>query len=589
MFKGFNTIYLPKINNYSVYFFGFLLIIIYVIQLINGENNVFHIYDNLDSEITVRTIPKTEGNLFSISNDEIIPQMVNGLKRNALNASATKIETLLFYFFPAVYAYLLNYILVMFVAFAGMYLLFSNYILNKLPNQNKLIASVLALTFVTLPFFTIYGMAVLGAPLLVYCILNILNDRHKTLSWLYVIIYPFNSSLVLGGYVVVGLLFIVGLWYLFKKNKEVANKLIGISVLIGSLFIVAEINLFNQFLFDESFVSHRTDWDPTFDQVVQGAETLGFWRAIKRAKMVLITGEMNNKTFPRFIMLFFLFMMAFRFKSMVNDKNIKLLVASMILISLLYGFYFSDLYPWVWLKNHFMILKTFRIDRFFFFLPVLWYLLFALLLKKAIESKKQWIIVVAYTFLTINLFYTSWNGKLKTSAAISLGSKVPSMITWERFFAEDLFEKIKQDINQPLDSFRTVNFGFAPAITLYNGFYTLDLYSNNYPLEYKKQFREIIAPELDKSPKWKASFDKWGGNCFIVSSEFIYKWGPPFVPNIKSLHKLEINTEALYNMGGRYMLSAIEIENYKDINMKFMKKYTDENTPLTIYLYKVLP
>ena len=61
------------------------------------------------------------------------------------------------------------------------------------------------------------------------------------------------------------------------------------------------------------------------------------------------------------------------------------------------------------------------------------------------------------------------------------------------------------------------------------------------------------------------------------------------MPNKKSLHKLEINTEVLYNMGGRYMLSAIEIENHKDINLQFLKKYTDENTPLIIHLYKVLP
>jgi hypothetical protein len=585
---GFTDTYLPKINKYSAYFFGFLLIIMYVVILINGESNVIHIYDNLDSEITARTVPLANGNLFSISNDEIIPQMINGLKRNCLNASATKFETVLFYFFPPIYAYLLNYVLVMFVAFVGMYLLFSNYILNKLPDQNKLIAAVLAFTFVTLPFFTIYGMAVLGAPMLAFCVLNLLNGRQKTLSWIYIIIYPFNSSLVLGGYVVVGILFIAGLWYFYKKKKEIAIKLIGISILIGSLFIIAEINLFNQFFFDKSFVSHRTDWDPTFDQMIQGAEPLGFWGALERSLMVLFIGEMNDKAFPRWIILFFLFVMAFRFRSMVNDKYIKLIVASMILISLLYGYYFSAIYPWVWLKNHFMILKTFRIDRFFFFLPFLWYILFAFLIGIAIKSKKKWMIIVTYIFLSINLFYTSWNGKLKTSAAIFLGSKVPSMITWERYFAEGLFDKIKQDIDQPLDSFRTVNLGFDPAITLYNGFYTLDIYSNNYPLEYKKQFREIIAPELEKSPKWKASFDKWGGNCFIVSSELVYEYGPPFMPNAKSLHKLEINTKALYNMGGRYMFSAIEIENHKDINMKFLKKYTDKHTPLTIYLYKVL-
>ena len=562
--------------------------LIFVIQLINGEDNVFKIYDNLDSEITTRVIPLRAGNLLSISNDEVIPQLVNGLKRNSLNASATKIETFLFYYFPPAHAYLLNYVFINAIAFLGIFLLFSVYIFRDMKDQNKLIASVLAFTFVMLRFYTIYGMAVLGAPLLLYSVLNILKGRKPGLNLIYVIIYPFNSSLVLGGFVVVGLFFVIGLGYYFSNNRVYARKLIGISVLLGFLFVVAEINLFNQFFFDKTFVSHRTAWDPTFDQMTQGAETLGFWGALDRSRMVLFEGEINDRTYPDLIALFFLFMLVFNFRAVVKNRYIRLIAAILIVVSLIYGFYFSDTQPLVWLKNQFILLKTFRIDRFFFFIPVLWYVLFALLIKSAFDTNKRWMKIVAYVFLFLNMLYVPVkNRELKANIAIFFGSDVPSMVTWKRFFAEDLFDKIKKDIGEPLDSFRVVSIGVTPAVAQYNGFYTLDIYSNNYPLEYKKQFRKIIAPELEKSAKWKASFDKWGGECFIFSSEIEYR--PDYIPSEKVIRNLQINTEALYNMGGRYVLSAVEIENYKELNLKFLKKYTDGNTPLAIYLYKVLP
>ena len=175
----------------------------------------------------------------------------------------------------------------------------------------------------------------------------------------------------------------------------------------------------------------------------------------------------------------------------------------------------------------------------------------------------------------------------QANVAIFVKGKAKSAITWKKFFAEDLFDQIKSDIDEPLDSFKTVNIGLTPAVSLYNGFYTLDIYSNNYPIEHKRSFRKVIAPELEKSPKWKASFDKWGGECFVFSSEIEYR--PRFIPYETELEKLEINTRQLYEMGGRYILSAVEIKNYDELNLQMRKRYTDPSTPLIIYLYVVLP
>ena len=584
-----NSSILPKINKYIIYVFIFALLSIFVVHLVNGDKNLIQIYDNLDSEITTRLLPKQAGNLYSISNESIVPQAMNGLKRNSFNASATNIETTIFYFFSPIYFYLLNFIIINAIAFAGVYLLFSRYIFAGIKDQNKILASLLAFSFILLPAFTIYGMAVLGSPLLLYCILNIVNGKRSVFNYLFIAIYPFYSSLVLGGHVVLVLLFVAGLIYYFiKKNKKAGLQFMGIAVAMGFLYLISEINLINQFLFDSDFVSHRTAWDPTFDQISQTSETLGFTDAFRRVINFIQHGEINAKVYPIPILIFLVVLLVFNFKSLIRNKYILPIFTGLILISLLYGFYFSDLKPWVYLKNQFILLKTFRIDRIFFFWSVFWYIMFAFMVKNAFDSKKKFLIVTAYVFVIFNLLNVAQhNRNIKSNTAIFLGLKNHSMISYKKFFAEDLFNKIKADIKEPLDSFRTINIGFVPAVSQYNGFYTLDNYSNNYPLSYKKDFRRIVAPELEKSEKWRTSFDKWGGECFVFTSEIEYRY--EFIPAEKSLKKLEINTEALYEMGGRYVLSALDIENNDENYLEFLKKYTDENTPLVIYLYKVIP
>ena len=41
-------------------------------------------------------------------------------------------------------------------------------------------------------------------------------------------------------------------------------------------------------------------------------------------------------------------------------------------------------------------------------------------------------------------------------------------------------------------------------------------------------------------------------------------------------------------MGGRYIFSALEIENYKDNHLKFHRTFTRDDSPWKIFLYEVL-
>ena len=126
----------------------------------------------------------------------------------------------------------------------------------------------------------------------------------------------------------------------------------------------------------------------------------------------------------------------------------------------------------------------------------------------------------------------------------------------------------------------------------YNGFYTIDGYNINYPLEYKHQFRYLISRELEKSAKYSKNFDPWGSRCYIFVAEIgeitdtkseinIYKWY-----NI-SIENLELNTTTLKDLGTNFIFSSLAINNHNENNLTLFNVYNHEDSVWKIYVYNV--
>lgn len=126
-----------------------------------------------------------------------------------------------------------------------------------------------------------------------------------------------------------------------------------------------------------------------------------------------------------------------------------------------------------------------------------------------------------------------------------------------------------------------------PAVSQYNGFYTLDSYQVNYPLDYKHSFRKIMEKELAKSEKNRVYFDTWGNRCYLFVSELEDNTAMNTRWNSKPVQNLEIDSEALYDMGGRYIFSAVEILNYKDNNLDLFGVFENDSSPWKIWVYSV--
>jgi hypothetical protein len=158
--------------------------------------------------------------------------------------------------------------------------------------------------------------------------------------------------------------------------------------------------------------------------------------------------------------------------------------------------------------------------------------------------------------------------------------------SFREFYAEEQFRDIEAYIGQPKETYRVASIGLHPAIAQYNGFYTLDTYNNYYPLSYKHAFRQVIAKELKKSPKLRSYFDHWGGRCYLFVAELGQKYDYRKT-SAKQIRHLDLNMDALKQLGGRYIFSALPIRNANDNQLKLLHRFNHERSAWKVYLYEV--
>ncbi|KYD27383.1 hypothetical protein B4109_1511 [Geobacillus stearothermophilus] len=243
-------------------------------------------------------------------------------------------------------------------------------------------------------------------------------------------------------------------------------------------------------------------------------------------------------------------------------------------LSAWYAFWFYK--GWLPLTERFHFLDTFNFARFHFLRPMIIYVQFALALKimwQYSENGRRWAkrllaAQVIFVFLINEEIVFRYEPTVK------------------QFYAEKQFQEIKQYIGLPVSDYRVVSIGIHPAIAQYNGFYTLDTYNNFYPLSYKYEFRKIIERELEKSKTIRTYFDEWGGRCYIFTAELGKRY--MFTKHSKKrLKNLQLNTEQLKKMGGRYIFSAVPIDNAAENGLVLDRVFTSDESAWTIYLYKV--
>ncbi len=545
-----------------MFVFALIVIAIYLLPLfVLGENAHIRVHDNLDSNLAWYKVLSRSGELFG-EIDAVIPQVINGLPRNAFGTEFSGIVWL-HHFLPTMTAYAISQAITRIFAFLGMYLLLRDYYVPK--SSDTVIRIGVALAFALTPFWPSGMLSTLGMPLALWAFLNVRSGKK---TWKNVIIFtflPFYSSFVLGFFFFMVAMGIFWFYELLTRKKLQIRFFLSI-MYMTVVFLLVEYRLVSSFLVAGEPNSR--------DEYIHA--TLPLWRVIRLTFKNFILGHTHVMTVHGLVILPILFIALFLVLINKSWKEHKVYLTLFVLnffLSLWYAFWFYE--GWAPIVERFHFLNTFNFARFHFLRPLIIYINFAqaLFIIKSYIQKNGYI---RYILVAQIMLLFAFNEEI-------INHRKPTV---KQFYATEQFENIKAYIERPVNEYRVVSIGLHPAIAQYNGFYTLDTYNNFYPLTYKHQFRTIIEKELSKNKKIKRYFDEWGGRCYIFTAQM----GKHYMVkknSSKTLKNLQLQTSKIKELGGEYVFSALPIKNADENKLQLEKIFQSDSSAWTIYLYKL--
>lgn len=575
-----------------------------------GGGSIVTYHDQLDGELFSYLL--TAKYLFT--DIRVYPEIMNGLPAAGAVPPAP-LFVLLYAAFKPFTAFMISQWIIYLTAFLGMYLL-----LMRLTGR-EFISFSIAVIFMLMPFYPVYGLCIPGQPLLFFAVLALFDkERRSAVSssfprkaryyfsadsifyYLIIFFYGISSSLVLAGFACLLLLggsaLIHTITALRLKKRGSLSLWFSLIVLLAS-YISVNSGLIRQVLFPgNTYISHKTEMmlsPQNFSDYFKEAFTTGISYA-QSFHLVL------------FILMFFCLLLFFmnavvKKESLFSGSDkLPLLKALRVLlfiflICLFYAFY----------HGHFIteirnisggILKTFNLDRVCWLLPTAWCILAGYLLsfiaglREHKTAARSCSLCLKYGIISATLGIWGITVLLHSPLRPNLSKLLKGgdyyALDWDRFFAEDIFSQIDSAIGKPKDSYHVISIGIYPAAAAYNGFYCLDGYSNNYPLEYKHTFRRIMEDELEKSDYIRDFFDNWGNRCYITTAEqanyytFEKKWN-------SVIYDLDLNTDVLKELDCRYVFSAAYLMNAEEKGLTLLREapFETEGSWYHIYVYAV--
>ncbi len=597
-----------RIDRMPLWCVGILLLAItFAPYLILGEGSVFPVHDQLDETIMTYVLNARH---FPVGGDTVFPELLGGIRASGMQPSAV-LFILLYRFLPVSAAFVVQYLIVSIAGFFGMYGSV------KEITGSGILALASAGCFVLLPIQPVYGLSVSGVPLLLYCFLCLHQRKHVAGSFGGILFFGLTTHLVLIGYVVLGFWLLAVLWMWVKKRH---NRWIYLGfVWLTGIYIGVNHSLFSELLLGKgSYVSHR-------EELVNYA--LPFWETVKGVflESAQHAPSLHGRLILPIFLLLVLGLVCCRKWEPKRRRRLSAAWAGMAVlagIAILYGICHLPLV--VDYKNGCSgFLRYFQLERFYWLYPAGWYLEFALCSSvwwsgeacrvesivtedgkpEAAEPEDgkpkaakpevscaaggyqalKFILLVILLLPTMQLIKTESYFYLNVNQ-INNGSGITGYITWESYYAEELMEQLEEAIGREPETYRVAHLGMSPAPALMHGFYTADGYSNNYSLEYKHLFRQVIEKELAKNEQTRLYFDQWGSRCYLFNGSTGNAWMLGKAMEIK-YEGLELDLAALRNLGCEYIFSAGEIVDWEKMGLEFLGYYETDTSFWGVWLY----
>lgn len=589
-----------KGKSHKVWFVTGLLAVLAmaVPYLVLGQDAIVTYHDQLDGEMIAYILQARH--LFS---GDVLPEFMNGAGKTALVPPA---PGFVLFFLTGHYfeALVLMQLLGSLVGFWGMYLL-----VREITGK-EWIGALVGVLYAFLPFLPVYGLSQYGIPLLLYLLLQVKRGRMYKRAVCYAGIYALCSSLVLVGFGVLGVVLLWMAWLLWCRHKRpseisksalAATGIFWLSMLC--VYILENLRLLQQTLAGAGGqVSHKEEY------LLQGES---FWGTLWTG---FTAGGQHSEDFHGLILigavaavLLSLLQDALRQKKGEQPeggecRSLRRWILIMLGCNLAFAL-ISALWSSAWgvgVRSSMKALGAFQLDRLLWMAPCLWYAILgaALALALRLFAREGGALRMIAGGCAVVLFGMT----AATGARVLLESNLKpnlqklrnpeySLLSYRDYYAIGVLEQVEEyllkETGQSREAYRVASLGIDPAAALYHGFYCLDGYSNNYSLDYKHSFRNIIQPELDKSAYLLDYFDNWGNRCYLFSAE---------TPNYYTIEKngfffrdYSINTDAFCDLGGDYILSAAYIANASELGLRLLREepFETEGSYYRIFLYEV--
>lgn len=548
-------------------FLIFLTLILFFLYfspyLIKGKNSYIFIHDNLnqlnmqgifDGKMSAQFFPNENVKEYTLPGTESIFHLVH-----------IKLDKL-FFKFDYFTGFIFNEFFYRLLGFIGLFLLLKLHLFkNRSPDIYLLLFSF---AFISLPFWSQGNLSIPGIPLLILAFLNLYHNKHLVTSFLIIIFYAFYSNFFLVGFFISSIALILFV-YLIVKKKINLYLVVG-GIVLFMCYILSHYPIFlNEFIY--KIPTNRS------------SQFLTGYGAIDSIKVMIFHFIYSHKLshslhtyliFPSSIVITTLIIYEKDKKWM---KIIFPLWAVLIISSIFYGlFYFQPL-----LNIYNKVGFGFRYDRIYVLNPVIWFLLWGLLLYYlfiTLKNKKLAQIVIL-------LLIISQLGINFTKSTLKAYNEQP---TFKEFMSEKQFDEIEQKLDENKDDFRIGCIGFFPSVANYNGFKTVGSFSAYYPVEFKEKFYKIIKPELEQNQYLKDYFINKVSALFLFDDKiekhyYDQEYIKQNIPEITC----DLDIEELKKFDVKYLFSTAKILNSIEVGLEKIYISDESDYYYRLYVYRV--
>jgi len=612
-------------KNWYVVLTTIFIVAVFAFYLCIGENSYIAVHDNLDLFVAQFKMLSNR-NLFL--QHGVSAPFLGGVTRDGL-PSELSLYTILYMIFPAFYAYVIGYIVKVLIGLFSSVMLARDVLGDAEYKNARPFAWICGFAYGALNMFPAFGIPFASIPLIIYFLRkiyllgrsksefasakNMNMYRIKMMKWMVLVFcYPFVSYFSYFGIFILAYLVVAIIWLWIKDRKLSLPLACGLVVLtIGN--VVFEYRLFNMMLFSDVESIRST----MVESSLSASEIMG------QICDVFVNGMMHaddaHKYFVMPVCIIYFLILNIRYIAKKNVKGIftdvyNLGALTIVFNSVVYGIYYSEFFRSI-VETILPPLKGWQFNRTIFFSPFVWYAMLFIICYRLWKCGNEMmtnvdkvgrasvagrfcrlykvaaivmpVIAVMVILLQPQRYNDLYNTAYGTAFKVLKGYELDTL-NYREFYSTELFDTIKADLNYSEDEW-SVAYGMHPAILEYNDISTLDGYLGFYPQSYKESFREVIAPALERVPESKIYYDNWGARCYLYSGTDL-----SIVMATKSMYgvtdtDIYINSEALADLGCKYIFSRIEISNTEDAGLRLVRSYdgAEYDSPYVIYVYEI--